>query len=149
MQHLNLPPITPKIKQISNRSHIFDKARKSWVVLTPEEWVRQHVIDYLVEHKQYPIALMKVESGHRSNVGLRRTDIIVCNKEATPVMLVECKAPTIKITQDTVEQIANYNQTIRAKYLLISNGLKHIGFKIDFESGEIKQLIEIPFYSDL
>jgi len=149
VQELIFPPINPKIKTEDNRQYILDPIRKAWVALTPEEWVRQHVVDFLINHRGYPLALMKTEATHKSNVGLRRTDIIVCDKIGKPVMIVECKSPDIKLTQGTMEQIANYNLTLKAEYLLVTNGLVLFGYKINFDIGKISQLREIPSYSDL
>ncbi len=120
-----------------------------WVVLTPEEWVRQHVIGFLTNHREYPKSLMKTETAHKTSLGIRRTDIIICDKYGEPLMLVECKAPNVKLTQKTVEQIANYNLTLNAKYLLITNGINNYGFTIDSVSKTIKRLETIPYYSEL
>jgi predicted type IV restriction endonuclease len=149
VQDLIFPPINPKIKTEDNRQYILDPVRKTWVVLTPEEWVRQHVVDFLISHRNYPLALMKTEAAHKSNVGLRRTDIIVCDKTGKPVMIVECKAPVVKITQETLEQIANYNLTVKAEYLLVTNGLVLFGYKVNFDTGNTSQLSEIPNYCDM
>ncbi|HOG19261.1 MAG TPA: type I restriction enzyme HsdR N-terminal domain-containing protein [Salinivirgaceae bacterium] len=149
MQELIFPPINPKIKTEDNRQYILDPVRKAWVALTPEEWVRQHVIDFLINYRNYPLALMKTEAAHKSSVGIRRTDIIVCDKVGKPAMIVECKAPDVKITQETLEQIANYNLTVKAEYLLVTNGLVLFGYKINFDTGKISSLSEIPNYDDL
>jgi hypothetical protein len=149
MQSLNLPPISPKIKTENNRNYIFDSIRKTWVALTPEEWVRQHMVGFLVAHKSYPASLIQIEKGHKNAVGARRTDIVVCDKTGNPLMLVECKAPTVQLTQTTLEQVANYNLTLKARYILITNGINHMGFAIDFSSGAISPLDSIPLYNDL
>ncbi len=119
------------------------------MALTPEEWVRQHMVGFLVDHKSYPAALIQIEKGHKNAVGARRTDILVCDRVGSPLVLVECKATTVQLTQSTVEQIAHYNLTLKAKYLLITNGISLLGYQIDFNSGSISPMQSIPFYNEL
>ena len=149
MHDLNLPPINPRIKKEGTRTSIFDPIRKSWVVLTPEEWVRQHIISYLVVEKDFPASLIQIEKGHKYSVGARRTDAVVYRKNGTPLMVIECKAATVPITQQTIEQIAHYNIVIQAPLLLVTNGLVHLGYHIDFKKGAINALDSIPNYSEM
>ena len=149
MDNLNLPPINPRIKKEGARTYIFDPIRKTWVVLTPEEWVRQHIISYLVEEKDFPASLIQIEKGHKFSVGARRTDAVAYGKNGTPLMVIECKAATVQITQQTIEQIAHYNIVIKAPLLLVTNGLVHLGYHIDFKNGKIEALESIPNYSEM
>jgi len=146
-QQLNLPPIQPRIKQSDNKDFIFDSIRKIWVSLTPEEWVRQHLINYLTTEMNYPASLMKVEKGIKQLSGTKRTDIVVFDKKAKPLMIIECKSYNVELTQETINQAANYNVNLNAPYLLISNGLKHITFFLDFQNNKISQLQSIPDYN--
>jgi hypothetical protein len=117
------------------------------VILTPEEWVRQHIIHYLIEDKNYPISLISVEKKLRVNKLTKRTDILVFNTNGMPDIIVECKAPTVKITQDTFDQIARYNLTLNANYLIVSNGLKHFYCAMDVENEQYVLLDNIPNYT--
>ena len=149
MFNLNLPPFSPRIKKEGTRTYIFDTIRRSWVVLTPEEWVRQHIINYLVIVKRFPASLIKIEKGHENDLGIRRTDAIAYNKSGLPLMVVECKATTVKLTQKTIEQIAHYNMVIKAPYLLVTNGIDHFGYHIDFSNKKITPLTFIPDYVEI
>ncbi|MDD2563740.1 MAG: type I restriction enzyme HsdR N-terminal domain-containing protein [Salinivirgaceae bacterium] len=149
MQSLNLPPIHPRIKKEGTRTYIFDPVRKTWLVLTPEEWVRQHIVNYLVVEKDFPASLIQIEKGHKYSGGIRRTDAVAYGKNGTPLMVIECKAVTVQITQQTIEQIAHYNIVIKAPLLLVTNGLIHLGYHVDFKKGEINALDSIPNYSEM
>ncbi|WP_456376233.1 type I restriction enzyme HsdR N-terminal domain-containing protein [Lutibacter sp.] len=147
MQPLNLPTYTFKIKSNENKYSIFDIVRKKYVSLTPEEWVRQHIIHYLIKEKNYPISLIAVEKQLTINNLIKRTDILVFNTKGTPEIIVECKAPSIKITQHTFDQIARYNLKLNANYLIVSNGLEHFFCKMDFLKEEYVFLNSIPNYN--
>ncbi|WP_456460996.1 type I restriction enzyme HsdR N-terminal domain-containing protein [Lutibacter sp.] len=147
MHLLNLPTYKFKIKNTKNKYTIFDIVRKKYVSLTPEEWVRQHLIHYLVEEKKYPVSLIAIEKQLTINNLTKRTDILVFNSEGTPEIIVECKAPSIKITQRTFDQIARYNLKLNANYLIVSNGLKHYYCKMDFLKKEYVFLDTIPNYN--
>lgn len=147
MQELNLPTYKFKLKSNENKMHIFDKLRKKWMVLTPEEWVRQHYVSYLIEEKKYPIALIAIEKQMVINNRKKRTDILVFNTEGKPDIIVECKAPSIKITQDTFDQIARYNLKLQANFLIVTNGLEHFYCKMDFKNETYIFLKEIPDYN--
>lgn len=116
------------------------------MVLTPEEWVRQHIIHYLIEEKNYPISLIAVEKKVTVNKLTKRTDILVFNTKGNPHIVVECKAPTIKITQDTFDQIARYNLKLEANYLIVTNGLTHFYAYMDLEKECYVFLENIPKY---
>jgi hypothetical protein len=144
MQKLNLPSYSFKLKSKENKTLIFDKFRKKYVVLTPEEWVRQHVAYYLLEEKKYPISLIAIEKQLIINNLTKRSDILVFNQTGTPEIMVECKAPSIKISQETFDQIARYNLKIKANYLFVTNGLTHFYCQMDFENETYIFLKELP-----
>jgi len=125
MRDLNLPSAKLKVKNTENKQFIFDIIRKKYVVLTPEEWVRQHVIHYLHVHKGYSKALIAVEKQLKLYTLTKRFDILVFSKSGQPFLAVECKAPSVSISQDTFDQIARYNLSIKAAYLMVTNGLNH------------------------
>ena len=147
MQQLNFPQYTFRIKSNENKLFIFDFIRKKDVVLTPEEWVRQHFLMYLVNEKKYPVSLISVEKKLTLNTLTKRTDIVVYNTLAEPEIIVECKAPDVKITQETFDQIARYNMQLNASYLVVSNGLEHYFCIINEQRDSYTFLTEIPDYS--
>ena len=146
MPQLNLPKVALKTKSVEGTIQVFDVIRKKYFVLTPEEWVRQHFIHYLNTEKNYPIGLMGVEKMVKYNALKTRADIVLYTTEGKAKMIVECKAPNVKITQDTFNQIAKYNSQLKVKYLVVTNGMKHYCCKMDYESSEIEFLEEIPTY---
>jgi len=125
MEKLNLPEINCNIRKKGSKTEIFDIIRKKFVVLNPEEWVRQHFIHYLIDYLNYPKSLFKVESGLSYNRLQKRSDILVYDRNTSPLLLVECKSYTHKLNQSTLDQIGVYNKTIGAKYLVITNGINH------------------------
>jgi hypothetical protein len=144
MQTLNLPIYKFRIKSNENKLFIFDILRKKYVSLTPEEWVRQHFVHYLIEEKNYPISLIGVEKKLTINGLTKRTDILVFNTYGEPHIIVECKAPTIKINQATFDQIARYNLKLQANYLIVTNGLDHFYCTMDFKNEHYQFLKDIP-----
>ena len=146
MQKLNLPNYKFKLKSNENKTLIFDNLRKKYMVLTPEEWVRQHFVHFLIEEKNYPASLIAIEKQVLVNNLKKRSDILVFNKDGNPEIIVECKAPKIKITQATFDQIARYNSKLRANFLVVTNGLTHFYCKMDFEKETYLFLKEIPDY---
>ena len=146
---LNLPSYPFKIKEDEKDTYIFDEIRKRYLVLTPEEWVRQHVVQYLILNKYYPKSLIKLEGGLKYNSLQKRSDILLFNNEGHKIMLVECKAPSVKITQSTFDQIARYNFIHRVKLLLVSNGLTHYCCEIDQEAKSYRFLQETPDYKSV
>ncbi|VAW26871.1 FIG00650232: hypothetical protein [hydrothermal vent metagenome] len=143
MQTLNLPSYECRISQKEEGDFIFDFIRKKFILLTPEEWVRQHLVNYLHKDLGYPKGLIKIETGVTYNARMKRSDVVIYNNEGNPHILVECKAPTVKINQSTLEQAAMYNRTLKAPIILLSNGLVHYTFKLD-EDGQLINLSEIP-----
>jgi len=146
MQKLNLPNYTFKLKSNENKTFIFDNLRKKDVVLTPEEWVRQHFVQFLIKEKNYPISLIAIEKQLIINNLKKRTDIVIFSSDGTPNIIVECKAPKIKIAQDTFDQIARYNLKLNANYLVVTNGLQHYFCKLDKEKETYIFLKDIPSY---
>ncbi|EAR12820.1 hypothetical protein PI23P_09340 [Polaribacter irgensii 23-P] len=147
MQKLNLPHYKFKLKSNENKTFIFDNLRKKYMVLTPEEWVRQHFVQFLIEEKNYPPTLIAIEKQVVVNNLKKRSDILVFDKEGNPDIIVECKAPKIKITQATFDQIARYNSKLNANFLIVTNGLTHFYCKMDFKKETYVFLKEIPNYS--
>lgn len=149
MGQLNFPDYAFKIKVINGRKHIFDRLRRKYVVLQPEELVRQHMTEYLIAEKGYPAALIGNEISLTYNGMQKRCDAVVYNSNGQAIMIIEYKAPTTEISQKTFDQIAIYNSQLQVKYLLVSNGLKHFCCKIDFETMGYEFLVEVPVYIDL
>ena len=125
---------------------IFDAIRKKFIILTPEEWVRQHVVQFLMTEKNYPKSLINVEKVLQVNGLRKRYDIVVFNSEGAIQVLVECKAPEITISQSTFDQIAQYNMTLNSNYLMVTNGLNHYFCQMDFENEKYQFLTESPHY---
>lgn len=146
---LNLPTYSFRTKQEGDKLKIFDEIRKKFLVLTPEEWVRQNFIRYLVELKSFPASLMAVETGLQLNGNQFRADLLVYNKQGKPWMIVEFKAPEVKITQKTFDQIARYNLTFEVPFLIVSNGLEHYCCRVDFEAKNYQFFREVPQFCDL
>ncbi|MCQ2959145.1 MAG: type I restriction enzyme HsdR N-terminal domain-containing protein [Bacteroidales bacterium] len=146
MYELNLPPCEFRLKKEKDLPCIFDEIRKKYVKLTPEEWVRQHVVHFLLKQKKYPASLMGVEVGMEIQKMQRRADIVCYDSSANVRLVVECKAPEVKITQAVFEQIAQYNILLKSKYLLVTNGLEHFVCEIDAENKTYKFLDDIPEY---
>ncbi len=146
---LNLPQYPFRLKQEDDTLSIFDEIRKKSIVITPEEWVRQHFVQYLIKEKKYPKTLIKLEGGHKLHGKARRTDIVVYNREGNKVLLVECKAPGVAITQKVFEQIARYNMTHKIELLAVTNGLQHYFCVINFEEGSYKFISELPVHGGI
>jgi len=146
MQPLNLPTYKFRIKSNENKYSIFDIIRKKYVILTPEEWVRQHFIHFLIDEKKYPISLIAVEKKLTINNLTKRTDILIFNSEGLPHIIVECKAPSIKINQETFDQIARYNLKLNANYLVVTNGLEHFFCSMDTKNEQFVFLKDVPNY---
>jgi hypothetical protein len=147
MQVLNFPSYTFRFKNSENKIYIFDVVRKKFVILQPEEWVRQHVVHYLINEKKYPLSLINVEKQLKLNGLVKRYDIIVFKADGTIALLVECKAPEVTVTQITFDQIATYNLQLRAEFLMVTNGLQHFYCKMDFDQEKYCFLKEIPDFS--
>lgn len=143
---LSLPIYKLKMKSEGEKTYIFDVVRKKYLLLTPEEWVRQNFIHYLNKEKKYPLGLMGVEQMVKYNSLKTRADIVMYNTEGKANIIVECKAPDVKITQDTFNQIAKYNSQLKVKYLLVTNGINHYCCEMNYEKNEIVFLEEVPTY---
>ena len=146
MQQLNFPKFSFRFKKSENKISIFDVIRKRFVILQPEEWVRQHCIHYLIEIKGYPKSLINIEKELIVNTLRKRYDIVVFNSDGSIHLIVECKSPEVKIDQSTFDQIAQYNLTLNATYLMITNGLNHYYCLMDFENEKYHFLKDIPDY---
>ncbi|MFC4740309.1 type I restriction enzyme HsdR N-terminal domain-containing protein [Flavobacterium ponti] len=149
MQPLNFPNYTFRFKNSENKVSIFDEIRKKFILLTPEEWVRQHVVRFLIEEKNYPKSYINVEKVVKVNGMNKRYDIVVFNKDGSIFLLIECKAPEITIDQKTFDQIARYNMILNANYLMVSNGLNHYFCEMDFEKEQYSFLKELPTFKIL
>lgn len=146
---LNLPEHQFTIKKSANGLTIFDVLRSKFVTLTPEEWVRQNFVAFLIHHKQFPQALMGNEIALVQNDIKRRCDTLIADREGCPFAIVEYKAPSVEITQKVFDQIVRYNMVLRAKYLMVSNGLQHYCCKIDYDTDSYSFLPDIPCYTDI
>lgn len=144
MQELNLPTYHFKFKEQNKLISIFDQIRKKYVVLTPEEWVRQNFIQFLIKDKKYPASLIAVEIGLKYNQLQKRADVIIYSKTGSPYLMIECKAPEVKISQDTFHQIAAYNMQFKVNYLVVTNGMDHFCCKMDYDSNSYQFLQMIP-----
>lgn len=147
MQELNFPKFTFRFKNSENKRLIFDGIRKKFVVLQPEEWVRQHCVQYLIQVKNYPKSLINVEKELNINTLRKRYDIVVFNTDGSIHLIVECKAPKIGIDQSTFDQIARYNLKLNASYLMVTNGINHYYCQMDFEHERYEFLKDIPDYN--
>ncbi|WP_374165161.1 type I restriction enzyme HsdR N-terminal domain-containing protein [Arcticibacter sp. MXS-1] len=144
---LNLPPYPFRIKQEAETNYIFDDIRKKFLVLTPEEWVRQHFVRYIIGEKGYPKSLIRLEGGLKLNSLQKRTDIVAFNSRGEKILLIECKAPSVPINQKVFDQIARYNIVHRIPLLAVTNGLQHYYCQIDFSSKSYQFIESLPFYS--
>lgn len=149
MVRLNLPSFDYKLRKADGKVWIFDVIRKKFVVLTPEEWVRQHFIHYMTGELKYPRSLIRIEGGLMYNQLQKRSDILLFDREGNPWMLVECKEPGFKLSQLVVEQVAAYNATHRARYITVSNGLTHLCALTDWQQGETRLLEAMPVYPEV
>ena len=148
MQKLQFPAYSFRFKNSENKIAIFDEIRKKFILLTPEEWVRQHVVQYLLQDKNYPKSYINIEKLIKVNELNKRYDIVVYQPNGELFLLIECKAPEVKISQQTFDQIARYNLVLNAKYLMVSNGLNHYFCKIDFENEKYVFLEELPNFGE-
>lgn len=149
MRKLNLPTYDFQHRTEDGKLYVLDIFRKKYVMFTPEEEVRQRFARFLGEEKGYPASLMLTEFSLKLNEMIRRCDILVHKPAGEPAVLVECKAPEVKISENTFDQVARYNMVFKVKYLMVTNGLKHYCCYVDFETGKVQFLKEIPSYSDL
>ncbi len=149
MAPLNLPVASLSIRQRGDKTLVFDRFRKRFVILTPEEWVRQHFLWWLCEEKGYPEGRISVEASLRYNNMARRADAIIFGGSGDPLMIIECKSATVRITQDVFDQVARYNAPFGVSYLVVTNGLVHY---CCWRNGREEQwyfLKEVPPYADI
>ncbi len=146
---LDFPQAKLKLTRSGNSVRVFCVIRKKQLMLTPEEWVRQHLIHFLIDHLNVPIGLIASEMSLNINGHSRRCDVVVFNRNGNPVFLMECKAPEIVLGEQVVHQIAHYNFSLGTDFLLITNGKQHRILQLDREKGEIKSLEEFPDFSGL
>jgi len=146
MQQLNFPSYSFRFKNSENKVSIFDEIRKKFVILTPEEWVRQNVVRFLLEEKKYSKSYINVEKLIKINGLNKRYDIVVFQPDGKLFLLIECKAPEVSISQNTFDQIARYNMVLDAEYLMVTNGLNHYFCQMDFENEKYNFLKELPEY---
>lgn len=149
MQELNLPSFEFRLQKADGQVRIFDVIRKKFVVLSPEEWVRQHFIHYLIEHKRVPAGLIVLEKTITLNTMSRRPDILIHDRKGKAVMVIECKAPEVKVSQAAFDQVARYNAVLRVPYLVVTNGLEHYCCRMEFALNTYTFLQEIPDYSSM
>lgn len=146
MKTLNLPAYTFTFREENKKTKIFDEIRKKFLVLTPEEWVRQNFIKYLIEEHQFPKGLIAVEKGLKLNGLQKRVDVLIYDRNGSPIMIIECKAPNIPVDQKVFDQIGRYNINFKVPYLIVTNGLKHYCAQIDFTNRQFSFLKSIPDY---
>ena len=144
MQKLYFPAYSFRFKSNENKISIFDEIRKKFVILTPEEWVRQHVVQFLIQEKNYPKSRISVEKELQLYQTKKRYDVVVYNRDGSIFLIVECKAPHIEVSQQTFDQIARYNLELKAEYLMVTNGLNHYYCQMDYENKRYVFLEEIP-----
>ncbi len=149
MRALNLPTYDAKVTIKDGKRFIFDPLRARYVALTPEEWVRQHFVHFLLTEKRYPQNLLGNEVSIRLNTTLKRCDTVVYDRFLSPLAIIEYKAPSVQITQAVFEQIVRYNMALQVKYLLVSNGLSHYCCRIDYAAQTYAYLPDIPAYDEL
>lgn len=149
MIKLNIPPFQMKLSGTQERPKILDILRRKFVALTPEEWVRQHFIHFLIEHKGYPSALMANEVALSCGNKQLRADTVLYDRDLNARIIIEYKAPTIKITKRVFEQVTAYNFLLHVDYLIVSNGLTHYCCKMNYENNSYMLLTSIPDYKDI
>jgi type I site-specific restriction-modification system R (restriction) subunit len=149
MQALNFPEYHFRISLVEGKEKIFDPVRKKFVSLTPEEWVRQNLIAYLIENRKVPSSLIGVEKQLILNGLTKRFDVVVFNRSGIPVLLVECKAPSVSITEKTFDQAARYNMQLKVNYFVITNGISHYCCRIDYARSSYNFIEDIPSFAEL
>lgn len=149
MQLLNFKPGSFRFKIKENKRHIFDPVRKKFVFLSPEEWVRQHCIQFLINEKNAPTIRMAVEKSLDLNGTKKRFDVVVYNLDGTVKLLVECKSPTVNITQAVFDQIARYNLSLKADLLMLTNGMNHYFCRMNYDQKTYQFLESLPQFDNL
>jgi hypothetical protein len=149
LKPLKLPPCSLRIKEDAGGQLVYDSLRRKYVALTPEEEVRQRFVCYLTEYLHYPPGLIRIEASFRLHSMLRRADILIHDRAGEPVMIVECKAPTVKISQEVFDQVINYNFSYGVRYLIVTNGITHYVGRIDRQNHSFALLDHIPDYATI
>mgnify|MGYP001158070204 FL=1 len=144
---LNFNDVTLKVKVVNGIMQVFDQVRKKYIKITPEEWVRQHIICFLHKTKNYPLGLISVEKMVKYNNLQTRADIVLYDRNGSPNIIVECKAPNIKISQSTFNQIARYNFKLRVNFLIVTNGMTHYCCKMNYDDNSVDFLDDFPFFA--
>ncbi len=144
-EKLRFPQVTIDMTEEDGKNYFFDPLRKKKLVMTPEEWVRQHVVHYFIS-LSYPKGLISMESGLKYNRLMKRTDIVVRDRDGGVFMLVECKAAYVKVNKKTIEQASIYNQELKAKYLAVTNGNVWYCFLMDYDKQAYQQMKEFPVF---
>jgi hypothetical protein len=147
MLALNFPRYSFRLKNSENKIAVFDELRKKFVLLTPEEWVRQHVVHFLMKEKNFPKSLLNVEKQLKIHDLIKRYDVLAYKPDGSIHLVVECKAASVPITQETFDQIARYNLSLQAKYLMVTNGLQHYFCQLDYEAERYHFLQDLPEWS--
>jgi len=147
MEQLVFPPYEHRLKTCEGKQCIFDIIRKKLIVLTPEEWVRQHLVHFLISNMNYPKSLISVEDGMKVNKMQKRSDVVVYGRSGKVFMAVECKAMSVRLTQKSMDQLSIYNQQYKAEYLVLTNGLQVIICKMDYTSKKSHKFMDqFPIY---
>lgn len=149
MKQLNFPQFDFRLRIFNGRQEIFDPVRHKFVLLTPEEWVRQHLIAYLTQKKGYPISVIGVEKQLILNTLQKRFDLVIFSRNGTPFLLAECKAPGVEVTEKTFDQAARYNMLLQARYFLITNGMEHYPCRLDYLNKQYIFIEDIPYFKDI
>ena len=148
MHKLNFPKYDFRFKKnTKDEVFIFDESRKKFILLTPEEWIRQNALHFLLKEKKYPISLIELERGVEVNKQMKRFDLICKNPDGTTKLLLECKAPGVKISQATFDQIIRYNNVLKAQFLWVTNGTEHYFFELNFENNVAVKINDLSLYS--
>lgn len=146
---LNLPAYGAQVRMEGEKAMIFDPLRRKYVRLTPEEWVRQHFVQFMIRERGYPKALIAVEMGFTYQKMGRRADVVVHDRKGQPLLMVECKAPDVEVRQATFDQVARYNMVVQARYLVVTNGLVHYCCRLDRTQHTYHFLDDLPRYEEL
>lgn len=149
MDKLNLPPFAIHLEKQDGKIYVWDKLRQKWVRLTPEEWVRQHFVHYLIEELGYPQMLLMNEVSISVETLSRRVDTVLYDRMLTPLLICEYKSPKVTLSERSLHQILNYNYALRVPYLILSNGMEHRAYHIDYETMSYTPLDTIPEYTTL
>lgn len=149
MYVLNLPSFDAKIRKKGSGYEIFDPLRRKYLVLTAEEWVRQHFVHYLITEKRYPASLIANETSLKLNSLTRRCDTVVYNRRLEPVMIIEYKEPQVPVTQEVFDQVARYNSVLRVQHIVVSNGMQHYCYRLNHDDLSYQFLTEIPQFREL